>query len=125
MKELKVRAFDRIQNIMLPAVKVVYFTAHGPAYTEPQRFCENLYPAVMQYIGLSDKNSKEIYEEDILTTEDSTHTYIVRYSGNAFVLLEINLTEQRQDFDRFTIIGNAHENPELIAGSLASIVDTR
>lgn len=81
-----------------------------------------------QYTGLKDKNGKEIYEGDILTWSENgitsnplvvefkhgafgyTYTYdFVSFSGNS------NFMFNQFDTDiRFEVIGNIHDNPELI-----------
>lgn len=80
---------------------------------------------VGQFTGLYDKDGKEIYEGDIIISEELKHTcHYVRYmeSEAMFVAMIIGspLDEYcgiRQSWiDRFSkkIIGNIHDNPELL-----------
>ena len=64
---------------------------------------------IMQYTGLKDKNGKEIYEGDILGWDDK--------SGYLWVVIwETMFDHSRWDasHSEAEIIGNIHENPELI-----------
>ena len=80
---------------------------------------------VGQYTGLKDKNGKEIYEGDIVMAKDDVSIlYVVKfgqymYSDACFFLQEISDTNPPLRFfsrgiDQTEIIGNIHENPELI-----------
>lgn len=79
-----------------------------------------------QFIGLTDKNGKEIYEGDILNIENSDPeengandvVTLCKWDAGIFIL-EDNAGGHwtRQLFhqpNRITIIGNIHENPELL-----------
>lgn len=77
---------------------------------------------VGQFTGLRDRNGKEIYEGDILAFKwfdgdivEVDH-YPVYYLGGAFCLRgEYDLTPlYEQDMKRYEVIGNIHDNPELM-----------
>lgn len=75
-----------------------------------------------QYTGLKDKNGKEIYVGDILETccgkaevyfDDELLMYKIKVKhGGTMPLVSKN---SKRHFD-YEIIGNIHENPELLGG---------
>lgn len=80
---------------------------------------------VGQFTGLVDKNGREIYEGDILSRKDGGASLIVEFRHGAFGYeygLEFhawagnhNFTFNPFDTDvDFCIIGNIHDNPELL-----------
>lgn len=74
-----------------------------------------------QFTGLTDKNGKDIYEGDILKDKWNyiNDTVIIKYKANGFVGENINkksnfLDLENKNYLQFEIIGNIHENPELL-----------
>lgn len=63
-----------------------------------------------QFTGLHDKNGNEIYEGDILA-----HWHYKNYSKGEMVWDEDNAAWAKfHPLDQFEVIGNIHENPELL-----------
>jgi uncharacterized phage protein (TIGR01671 family) len=129
-REIKFRAWDNYQNCMydwndlnLPSSMTFIDYCNG----------KNHYIKLMQYTGLKDKNGVEIYEGDVLL--DGEHTFRVYDTTGGFtikasvwrkdlkdavhsdLLIWEPLTDaQLQSYIKQSceIIGNIHENPELL-----------
>lgn len=76
---------------------------------------------VGQYTGLKDKNGREIYEEDIIKTDFSYATWIgfVHFNKGNFELVDSDKNGQYLTLSVLSdieIIGNIHDNPELLKG---------
>ena len=74
---------------------------------------------LMQYTGLKDKNGKEIYECDILTSAFSKRIVIFNENTCSFMLKDIELRNElfsltNEKCKNLEIIGNIYENKELI-----------
>lgn len=114
MREIKFRAWDGKEMIhdWLRAVKMPAQAACGcelPAYWNPGFSTQTAYE-VMQFTGLNDRNGVEIYEGDILRT---------KFNGR-FIhgVMEWDCERARFSeflpFDRWEVVGNIHENHELL-----------
>ena len=80
------------------------------------------YCVLMQYVGLEDKNGKEIYEGDIVKTDLGNG--VVVFDSGAFQIKNLDDGEWYWFNDFFSlyeggcylveVIGNIYENPELL-----------
>lgn len=98
----------------------------------PECGCLRINPdTIGQFIGLIDKNGKEIYEGDIITLKGN-YPRVVIWDKMSWALMPtecyhdqvfwvMNLQHPGNDWweefaDEFQIIGNIHDNPELLKG---------
>lgn len=107
MKTIKFRTWDEDAKIMgFGGIFIVNST--GELQTSAKAV------NVMQFIGLLDRNGKEIYEGDILHVFNVGNGK-VEYRGASFVVRYGNKTMQYVNLStQDEIIGNIYENPELL-----------
>lgn len=69
----------------------------------------------MQFTGLKDKNGKEIYEGDLLKRPGFLSIFEVKWQEESAAFLRQSMNWIYQSIDSgLEIIGNIHENPELL-----------
>lgn len=114
-----------LKHKMLHNVSFLYTIFHNPKFT------------LMQFIGLQDKNGKDIYEGDIIKRKDSDKIGVIQFARGVFGInwdykensnpewnngrmygswgALHNLRSVDDDIlQKFEIIGNIYENPELM-----------
>ena len=137
MREIKFRAWDKSKRRMWWNVQDAYDTL-GNHDTEDYRGKkeQEFYPSsfghalgdlnliVMQYTGLNDKNGKEIYEGDVVEWDHIANDGDKRWHSPVTLG---NIPHEEEGTDQWgwiasdcfidsqcIVIGNVHENPELL-----------
>lgn len=110
MRPIKFRAWDKPDHRYL---QNVHWSSCFGYFTRDEDY------AVEQYTGENDSNDVEIYEGDIIAVND--HPFGSPFNGNfAVAWNNHDLTWIAGDFrlttfiPDITVIGNIHENPELL-----------
>lgn len=137
MREIKFRAWDNhtkqwIGDAKYDVIGLDFYgnliKCHTDSCESPLSYYDNPNIELMQYTGLKDKNGKEIYEGDILTSSDWSCGCEVIYKGGGFTLKQgestSNLYANFLDaygyyIDDIEIVGNIYENPELLESNNA------
>ena len=124
MREIKFRAWDKERNEMF-SVGEIYISLKGTIHLDMLKYRADDRFILMQFTGLLDKNGKEIYEGDIclaaLPEEQFKVTAIYEMPIASFLFqwpddtYESGMDEMTIDcFTDIEVIGNIHENPELL-----------
>lgn len=127
-REIKFRAWDKQNKKIVDSF--IEFVKNNGNNVMSETVVERNYPDgafdigdVMQYTGLKDKNGKEIFEGDILVFGNN-NPIEVSFDNGCFNVFEEPLgwnfdevedfNPIKTDFKYCEIIGNIHENPELL-----------
>ena len=120
MMDIKFRAWDSARMKMQTHSKWVEFkvSAQGVLSAENYNlkgFTQKL--PVMQFTGMQDPSGVDIYEGDIIDYGQGRFAEIVKWKGR-FTMKGINFSDGTPscivDFYTYPVIGNIHQNPELL-----------
>lgn len=123
MRELKFRAWDKVEKKMLFDADPFVIHVSGsnePLLAEKHRNEDCIFE---QYTGLKDKNGKMIYEGDIVEYswdfcgKKRKNRYVVEWLSGKVEHYPYSLDSGftlPDSVDGYTVVGNIHENQELI-----------
>ncbi|MDO4978755.1 MAG: YopX family protein [Candidatus Saccharibacteria bacterium] len=129
MRELKFRVWSNEQNTYdytFPYNQngTFYVSANGCLCSDfGNTVAPELRPdefVIEQYTGLKDKNGKEIYEGDVIKTHKTMDKYftvgyyMTRYGYAPYFTPLMDYISGLVDGAEIEVIGNIHENPELL-----------
>lgn len=126
MREIKFRAWDSVQEVMLP-VENIDFRNDLITLNEDDNSLTDTFEMItlMQYTGMKDKNGKEIYEGDIVGHLNMRAEIIFENGSFEFKWLD-KITKKVRRYNEpmfkntsitFEVIGNIYENKELLEES--------
>ena len=115
MREMKVRVWDDVLKEMLYSRVEQFDDMLGFRF---EKHLETENPIYMWSTGLHDRNGREIYEGDIISTDLDRPFNIVVFRNGAFLFQCHDNGKDYYDymFSYGEVIGNIYENPELLKG---------
>lgn len=121
-REPKFKAWDKERKKIFDVISIdfekreVCIKGHGIITWRSFDDCD-----LLEYTGLKDKNGKEIYEGDIVRA--GSYKGIVKWSNNYLDYRIYTIPEHcyfrlgEQNYNDIEVIGNIHQNPELLEAS--------
>lgn len=131
MRPIKFRAWDKNGKVMSYEVDL-YFDMDWTAQVRFENGDKNYFfnqetGELMQFTGLTDKNGKEIWENDIVLTGwegfrnkawyvgwEQGGFVLINNMGRPFAFGSDDFVDEDGDKTIFEVIGNIYENPELL-----------
>lgn len=125
MRQIKFRAWEpqtkTMYNTDYLATNYIDMTARGEMFhTEPDVEGHIVYKFIpLQFTGLHDKNGAEIYEGDIVLTDDGMGVVSYQNDSGSFALNDCSFCLLIDEFGdcpkiEWEVIGNIYEHPELL-----------
>lgn len=115
----KFRAYHKELKMMFEVLAIDFFNKAVTVKFDKEHYRIYSFDDIilMQYTGLKDKNGVEVFDGDIMFYEQDWYQYtLVKYDKDklAFVLYDGCERLYHELWEPGEVIGNIHENPELI-----------
>lgn len=131
MRKIKFRAYDTLRNEYLSEGQILLSIKRGERPNDGVQYLDVISDhdkyedrfILEEYTGYCDKNGVEVFEGDIILNHLNNIYVVMHYGGNLilsdeygmpwndFTLVGISLK-----YMDYKIIGNIHDNPELLKG---------
>lgn len=117
MKDIRFREWDQAREDMMPGHGMSYSVRKDSddevsfvfAHYESDESWKDNHRVLEQYTGVDDVSGKPIYEGDIVRDEDGICEQVV-FSDGGFFAGDMSVWDASLGY----VIGNVHENPELL-----------
>lgn len=129
MREIKFRIWDNLQKAYLNEKDIAIdslgniFILEGYSHNDSELWYARILPdldnkryVIEQDTGLKDKNGTKINKGDVLIDDagEPIEYWVVKFSDGGFVGECAGVTESLFELTQLEVVGNIHENPELL-----------
>lgn len=116
MKQINFRAWNSAIKV-LAQVTEIRFSQQAILTTDSKYLWDGRKVLLEQFTGFRDFFGAPIYEGDILEDHEDFTRWVISFSDGGFVGNCTDTEESVSELEGLEVVGNVHENPELLEGS--------